>query len=103
MQIEPKICEKCGSFKQLQHFNCGMQILNQVKEHAGISDLLPFTDELINGTKGFNGNYDKEGFTPDDLEAFRLLREYYRKPMDDLKALVATFYPHQNFTVALES
>lgn len=80
-----------------------MQILNRIREHAGISGSQVFTEELINGTRGFNGYYDHNGFTDDDREALRLLREYYRKPMEDLKALVATLYPHNNFTLELES
>lgn len=58
---------------------------------------------MIEGTKWFNGNYVHKGFTEGDLEALQLLREFFRKPMEDLHALVATLYPHQNFTLDLES
>jgi hypothetical protein len=80
-----------------------MQILNQVRDHAGISGAPDFTEDLVNGTQGFNGNYAKGKFSTDDLEAFRLLRDYYRKPMEDLKSLIAALYPYQNFTLGLES
>lgn len=80
-----------------------MQILNKIRDHAGLEGSQPFTSELINGTRGFNGKYQGDGFTDDDLHALQLLREFYRKPMEDLKALVATLYPHQHFTLELES
>ena len=80
-----------------------MQILNDIRRHVGIENAEVFTEDLINGTRGFNGNYAGEGFTEDDVQALRLLREFYRKPMEDLKALIATVYPHQNFTLGLES
>jgi hypothetical protein len=79
-----------------------MQILNQVRDHAGASGSQPFNEELINGTRGFEGHYPTN-YTSGDLEAFQLLREYYRKPTENLKELVTTLYPHQNFTLELES
>ena len=80
-----------------------VQILNRIKEHAGLFEAAPFTQEIINGTEGFGGRYNVSGLTPDDHEALRLLRKFYGKDQQDLHRLVDTLYPDSKFSVEMES
>ena len=80
-----------------------LQVLNRIREHAGLSAAADFTQELINGTEGFGGNYNVSEFSNDDHEALRLLRTFYSKDQQDLHRLVDMLYPDSNFSVELES
>jgi hypothetical protein len=80
-----------------------VQVLNNIVDFAGLSGSQTFTKELIAGVRGFPGGYKTTNFTAEDNAAMHLLREYFQKPQEDLKALVDTLYPHINFTVHLES
>ena len=77
-----------------------LQVLNRIREHAGLSAADDFAEDLINGTKGFGGGYK---VSDDDQEALRLLRKFYSKDQQDLHRLVDMLYPDANFSVELES
>ena len=79
-----------------------VQVLNKLLGHAGLQSAQPFTPQMVKGHHGFMGRYSKN-FTADEREALDLLREYFRKPQEDLQMLVDMLYPDLNFTVALES
>jgi hypothetical protein len=85
-----------------RNWMAALQVLNQLLVHTGLKDEKPFTKDMIKDLHGFQGGYSHE-FSADDQEGLRLLREFFRKPQEDLKSLVGLFWPHLNFTVAEES
>lgn len=80
-----------------------MQILNGVKDHAGLLEAVSFTEELVNETQGFGGRYNVSDFTDDDHRALRLLRNFYEKDQENLHSIVEMLYPGRNFSVEMES
>jgi hypothetical protein len=80
-----------------------LQILNEVKNHAGLTQAAEFTEELINSTMGFSGNYNVSDFSVEDLTALNLLRHFYEQDQRQLHKLVNKLYPSSNFSVELES
>lgn len=79
-----------------------MQVLNRIIEFAGMAGAQQFTEEMVADVVGFPGNYTRE-WSANDSHALGLLREYFRQPQDDLKQLVDTFWPGENFHIEPES
>lgn len=61
-----------------------------------------FTSDMVSDVTGFPGNYSSE-FSANDTAALGRLRDFFRKPQEDLKNLVDTFWPEAEFRIEYET
>ena len=78
------------------------QVLNRIIDFADMSGAQLFTADMVDDLLGFQGNYSRE-FEENVTKGLDMLREYFRKPQEDLKELVDTFWPEDNFRIEPES
>lgn len=77
------------------------QVLNDILAFAGVSLEAEFTAAMLADVKGFNAAGHEH--TAGEREALAQLREFFRKPQQDLKRLVDTFWPDSGFDIDYES
>eukprot|EP00892_Ulva_mutabilis_P012326 jgi/Ulvmu1/9466/UM052_0034.1 len=80
-----------------------IRVLNRIVDFSGMSGAQLFTDNMVAGLVGFQGNYSRADLSANDTLALGMLREYFRKPQEDLEALVNTFWPEGNFRIDPET
>lgn len=99
----------CTSFVVLlvaRYVPCGIacvQVLNRIIPFAGIPGAEKFTAEMVNDKHGFPGNYNTTQFTANETAALAMLREFFRKPQEDLKELVDAVWPEAEFRIEYET
>jgi hypothetical protein len=64
-----------------------MQVLNRVLKHMKVGRDEPFTQELLDAIKGYNGKYSVE-LTRAEQDAVREVREALDKPLRDLDKML---------------
>jgi hypothetical protein len=57
---------------------------------------VPFSPKEIRKISGFTGNYSRS-LDKDDLEAARMLAQFYEVPNRDLQMLMDSYFPSANF------
>eukprot|EP00892_Ulva_mutabilis_P004466 jgi/Ulvmu1/2391/UM131_0002.1 len=82
--------------QQLHNPDQQVQILNQIRDHAGVSSVAPFTHEQIAKIKGFQGGPSAE-LVPEDAAAVELMHAAFDVAAPHLQRLMDTFFPEQSF------
>lgn len=80
-----------------------VQVLNRIIQFTGMAGAQLFTPDMLNNVVGFPGNYTTAAFTANETQGLAQLREFFRKPQEDLRRLVHTFWPDEEFHIDYET
>lgn len=73
-----------------------MQVLNKIREHAGLGAAPAFTQDQISGISGYIGGYSAD-MPAEDAAALAALRTAYDAAAPHLQRLMDDFLPGQGF------